>query len=90
MAIEGSTFDILDTKQVIENVQNEDLVFKNLRICKNCEHPRCNNIIIVYCLQKVGSSSLVTSLNLSLSNKYRIFHLHNEETLKMIYKRTNC
>jgi len=85
MDIETIVSNSLESKQVIENIQNEDLVFKNLHICKHCEHPRCNNIIIVYCRPKVGSSSLVTSLNLSLSNKYRIFHLHNNKAIKRLY-----
>ena len=86
MDIENPLFDGLEpTKSDTKDEINEDLVFKKLHICKQCEHPRCNNIIMIFCPSKVGSSSLVTSLNLSLSDKYKTFHLHNETTLKYLY-----
>ena len=86
MNIETLLLNGLETKSDIKGEINEDLVFKKLRICKHCEHPKCNNIIIIFCPSKVGSSSLVTSLNLSLSDKYKTFHLHNENTLKYLYE----
>jgi hypothetical protein len=86
MEIETPLLDGLEPKSDTKGEINEDLVFKKLHICKQCEHPKCNNIIIIFCPSKVGSSSLVTSLNLSLSDKYKTFHLHNENTLKYLYE----
>ena len=43
------------------------------------------NLIFVYCSPKVGSTSLVSSLNLYALNDYAIFHIHNEVMLKVLY-----
>ena len=37
-----------------------------------------NNIIFVYTPPKVGSTSLVSSLRISLSNTFSIIHIHDE------------
>lgn len=43
-----------------------------------------NNIIFVYTPPKVGSTTLVSSLRLSASNKYSIIHVHDEIMLNYI------
>jgi hypothetical protein len=43
------------------------------------------NLIFVYCSPKVGSTSLVSSLNLYALKDYAIFHIHNEVMLKVLY-----
>lgn len=46
---------------------------------------RDKQLIIVYSPPKVGSTSLISSLRVSLNNKYTILHLHNEDMLRVIY-----
>jgi hypothetical protein len=45
-------------------------------------------LIFVYCPPKVGSTTLVSSLRLSASDKLTILHLHNEIMLKVLYNIT--
>jgi hypothetical protein len=40
------------------------------------------DIIVIYCPPKVGSTSLVTSLRLCCSDKFMIFHTHEESLFK--------
>lgn len=42
-------------------------------------------LIFVYCSPKVGSTSLVSSLNLYALSSYVIFHIHGENMLKVLY-----
>lgn len=37
------------------------------------------DIILLYCPKKVGSTSLVSSIRLSASDKYHVFHTHDED-----------
>ena len=37
-----------------------------------------NNIIFIYTPPKVGSTSLVSSIRISASNKFSIIHIHDE------------
>lgn len=46
-------------------------------------------LIFVYCPPKVGSTTLVSSLRLSASDKLTILHLHNEIMLKVLYNITD-
>ena len=46
-------------------------------------------LIFVYCPPKVGSTTLVSSLRLSASEKLTILHLHNEIMLKVLYNITD-
>jgi hypothetical protein len=40
------------------------------------------DIIVLYCPKKVGSTSLVSSIRISASDKFNIFHTHNEQIYK--------
>lgn len=66
----------------IERFKNAN---KKLGIGDSPSNPRDNNLIIVYSSPKVGSTSLVSSLRLSLNHKYTILHIHNERMLKLLY-----
>ena len=43
------------------------------------------NIIFVYTTQKVGSTSLVSSLRLNGAGKFTVVHIHNELMIKVLY-----
>ena len=43
-------------------------------------------VIFVYCPPKVGSTSLVSYLRIYLNHLYSIFHIHDESTLRVLYK----
>jgi hypothetical protein len=43
------------------------------------------DLIVLYCPKKVGSTSLVSSIRISASDKYNVFHTHDE----VIYKSFN-
>jgi hypothetical protein len=43
-----------------------------------------NNIVFVYSQPKVGSTTLVSSIRISASNKFNVIHLHDELTLKIL------
>ena len=47
------------------------------------------DVIFVYCAPKVGSTTLVTSLRLYLSERFVVIHVHNEAMLKVLYKIDN-
>ena len=42
------------------------------------------NVIVVYAPMKVGSTSLVSSLRISLASEYSILHFHDENSLRII------
>jgi hypothetical protein len=46
-------------------------------------------LVFVYCLPKVGSTTIVSSLRLSASNKLTVIHLHNDVMLKVLFNITN-
>jgi hypothetical protein len=46
-------------------------------------------LIFVYCPPKVGSTTVVSSLRLSASNKITVIHLHNDVMLKVLFNITN-
>jgi len=46
--------------------------------------PTHQNIIFVYSQPKVGSTSLVSSIRLSVSDTFNVIHLHDESTFKVI------
>ena len=45
-----------------------------------------NKIVFVYCLPKVGSTALVSSIRLFASDKFIVVHVHNETMLSVLYK----
>jgi hypothetical protein len=46
-------------------------------------------LIFVYCPPKVGSTTVVSSLRISASNKLTVIHLHNDIMLKVLFNVTN-
>jgi hypothetical protein len=64
-----------------------DLINANLKMELNDIESRLshNNIIFVYSLPKVGSTSLVSSLILFSFNRHVIIHIHDEVMLKTLY-----
>jgi hypothetical protein len=54
----------------------------NEKLCLEKENVK--NIIFIYCPPKVGSTSLVSSIRLCGSYKFKVIHIHDEETLKII------
>jgi len=47
------------------------------------------NIIFVYCPPKVGSTTLVSSIRLSATNKFKVLHIHDEIMLEVLTGITN-
>ena len=45
------------------------------------DRPIC---VIVYCLPKVGSTTLITSLRISLGNKANVIHIHDEKMIETL------
>lgn len=43
-------------------------------------------VIFVYCPPKVGSTSVVSYLRIYLNHAYTIFHIHDDATLRVLYK----
>jgi hypothetical protein len=68
-----------DNLQSIEEANNK--IFNNNN---NRSSNIFNNIVFVYSQPKVGSTTLVSSIRISASNKYNVIHLHNELTLKIL------
>ena len=66
-----------DNLHIIEEANNK--IFNNYRNSNNI-----NNIVFVYSQPKVGSTTLVSSIRISASNKYNVIHLHDELTLKIL------
>lgn len=70
-----------NTNITMEEKEKEEKYNKILnKLCKT----NVNNFIFVYTAPKVGSTSLVTSLKISLGNLYNIIHIHNEMTIYML------
>jgi hypothetical protein len=63
----------------------------NDRIFSSEASKKFNNIIFIYTPPKVGSTSLVSSLRLSASNKFLTIHVHDENMLNILtnYDNTN-
>jgi len=61
-------------------------ISKKLNFCldNNCSNPKCKNFCLIYTNKKTGSTSLWSSLNLYLFDKYSIWHIHNISTLEML------
>lgn len=47
------------------------------------------DIILVYCIPKVGSTSLISSIRLSASDKFAVFHTHTDTVLKSLEPQNN-
>jgi len=64
----------------------KELEFENnkFQFVENDKDEKSNNIIFIYTPPKVGSTTLVSSLRLSVLNYFNIFHIHNEKTLKAL------
>lgn len=45
---------------------------------------KVNNIIFIYCPPKVGSTTLVSSIRLSATYKYKVLHIHDESMLQVL------
>lgn len=67
-----------DKLNIIEEANNK--IFNNGNFMSNI----INNIVFVYSQPKVGSTTLVSSIRVSASNKYSVVHLHDELTLKIL------
>jgi hypothetical protein len=52
-------------------------------------HIRNNNVIVIYCPPKVGSTSLVSSLRLFACDKFTIHHWHDDTPLQYIINKNN-
>lgn len=59
-------------------------VNKKMRICDDLTIEKNRNLIFVYCPPKVGSTTLVSSIRLSATNKFTVLHIHNELMLKIL------
>jgi hypothetical protein len=75
----------------MSEVQNEKMKDINARlgIQDDLTVEKNKKLIFVYCPPKVGSTTLVSSLRLSASDKLTILHLHNEIMLKVLYNITD-
>jgi hypothetical protein len=84
----------MDSDKIINEFAEEKIKLlnnanKSLNIGDDLSIERNRNLIIVYTPPKVGSTSLVSSLRLYLSNKYTVLHLHNEYILNILYNINN-
>ena len=61
----------------MENLEDEEKI-ENI-FMKNEKY------ILVYTPPKVGSTTLVSSLRISLKDEYKIIHIHDEDMLKVLY-----
>ncbi len=75
----------------MSELQNEKMKDINARlgIQDDLTVNKNKKLIFVYCPPKVGSTTLVSSLRLSASDKLTILHLHNEIMLKVLYNITD-
>jgi hypothetical protein len=75
----------------MSEIQNEKMKVINARlgIQDDLNIEKNRKLIFVYCPPKVGSTTLVSSLRLSASDKLTILHLHNEIMLKVLYNITD-
>jgi hypothetical protein len=71
----------------MSDIQNEKMKDINARlgIQDDLNVEKNRKLIFVYSPPKVGSTTLVSSLRLSASDKLTILHLHNEIMLKVLY-----
>jgi len=67
-----------DKIQLIENANNK--IFNN----KNGLYKTNKDIVFVYTQPKVGSTTLVSSIRISASDKFTVIHVHDESTLKIV------
>ena len=70
-------------KNELKEVNTRIGIKDDLNIEKN------KTLIFVYCPPKVGSTTIVSSLRLSASNKITVIHLHNDVMLKVLFNITN-
>jgi hypothetical protein len=69
----------MNIEQIIDKVKKcNDKIFSS-EVSK-----KFNNIIFIYTPPKVGSTSLVSSLRLSVSNKFLTIHVHDENMLNVL------
>ena len=69
----------MNVEQIIDKVKKcNDNIFSS-EVSK-----KFNNIIFIYTPPKVGSTSLVSSLRLSVSNKFLTIHVHDENMLNVL------
>jgi hypothetical protein len=71
-----------DEKVVMSELRLEKIKNINKRLFKRDK----KNIIFVYSPPKVGSTSLVSSLRLNLSENYNIIHIHDEMMIGVLIK----
>ena len=75
----------------MSDMQNEKMKDINARlgIKDDLTIEKNKKLVFVYCPPKVGSTTLVSSLRLSASDKITVLHLHNEIMLKVLYNITD-
>ena len=75
----------------MSEVQNEKMKDINARlgIQDDLTVEKNKKLVFVYCPPKVGSTTLVSSLRLTASDKITVLHLHNEIMLKVLYNITD-
>lgn len=78
------TFQHFTDEELFNNHEYIDFISTKLEFCldNNCNNSRCKNFIIIYTSPKVGSTALWSSLNLYLSDKFKIYHFHNNLQLE--------
>lgn len=76
-------FDFLNDKNKIEKLKNVNIALKIDNMEEKFKH---NNIVFVYSMPKVGSTSLVSSLRLFAFYSYVIIHIHDEIMLEVLAK----
>jgi hypothetical protein len=69
--------------EFIKNLQKLSIL-KHANSVLKIDTSKTNKIIFVYSKPKVGSTSLVSSIRLFASNKYNVFHIHDENMLKAL------
>lgn len=72
----------------LNNPEKIDLLQKTNKIL-NITQSNLTKIIFIYSKPKVGSTSLVTSLRIFLSNTFNVIHIHDEEMLRVLGNITN-
>lgn len=60
------------------NMKTPDIISRDYR-----------DIVILYCPEKVGSTSIVTSIRISASNKYMVFHSHDNKIADLLNDKVN-
>ena len=76
-------FDFINNPHKIEKLKQANTALRLDNIEEKFKH---NNIIFVYSMPKVGSTSLVSSLRLFAFFSYIIIHIHDEEMLEVLAK----